>query len=151
MITLREPREDELPSLSALCLRSKAHWGYDDAFMAACVDELTLHPDALTTTHLQLAEDGQGYIGITQVSPKPGGLELGLMYVDPNRIGTGAGRLLFDWAKEKARSLGASSMDIVADPNAKTIYEHMGAYLVGEWPSESIPGRMLPLLKLDLS
>jgi len=150
MIKLREPREDELPTLSALCLRSKAVWGYDDAFMAACVVELTLHPEDLMATHLQLAEDEQGYIGIVQVETESAETELSLLYVDPDRMGTGSGRLLFDWAKEKARGLGVSSMDIVADPNARTIYEHMGAYLIGETPSESIPGRMLPRLRLDL-
>jgi len=62
MIRLREPREDELPALSEPCLRSKVVWGHDETFMTMCVEELTPHPDELATTHLQLAEDEQGYI-----------------------------------------------------------------------------------------
>ena len=42
MIRLRDARQDELQSLTELCLRSKAVWGYDAAFMAACRIELTL-------------------------------------------------------------------------------------------------------------
>jgi len=151
MISLRIPREDELPALSALCLRSKAHWGYDDAFMAACVEELTLYPNALTTSHLQLAEDQQGTIGVVQVvmiDETTASLEV--LYIEPERMGCGAGRVLFDWATKQARELGASSMMIEGDPDAAPFYRHMGAYDVGEAPSGSIPGRMLPLLRLDL-
>jgi len=35
-ITLRNVQTDELESLSQLFLRSKAVWGYDEAFMSAC-------------------------------------------------------------------------------------------------------------------
>ena len=52
MIQLRDARHDELPGLSELCLRSKAVWGYDDAFMTACRTELTLRPDELQSTLL---------------------------------------------------------------------------------------------------
>ena len=41
-LTIRTPRPDELSSLSDLCFRSKAVWGYDAAFMEACRGELTL-------------------------------------------------------------------------------------------------------------
>jgi hypothetical protein len=35
-VRLRAPRLDELEALSDLCLRSKAVWGYDAAFLEAC-------------------------------------------------------------------------------------------------------------------
>ena len=40
-LTLRQPDNSELAELSALCQRSKAYWGYDQTFMAACAQELT--------------------------------------------------------------------------------------------------------------
>ena len=33
---------DEADCLTALCMRSKAHWGYDAAFMHACREELRM-------------------------------------------------------------------------------------------------------------
>ena len=39
--TLRAARPEEAAAISALALRSKAHWGYDEAFLAACRAELT--------------------------------------------------------------------------------------------------------------
>ena len=41
---IRPARSGEAKALSDLALRSKAHWGYDAAFMAACRAELTVTP-----------------------------------------------------------------------------------------------------------
>jgi hypothetical protein len=90
------------------------------------VEELP-NPDELATAHLQLADDEQGYISIAQIEAKPTGTEEGLLYVGPDRMGTGSERLLFEWTKAKACALAASSMDIVAAPNARRIYEYMSS------------------------
>ncbi|MFE4533541.1 hypothetical protein ACFRKB_00545 [Streptomyces scopuliridis] len=49
---IREARPDEAPAL-----RSKAHWGYDEAFLAACRDELPISADEMTARRLVVAED----------------------------------------------------------------------------------------------
>ena len=41
-VELRPARRDEATALSALCMRSKAFWGYDHLFMEACRQEFTL-------------------------------------------------------------------------------------------------------------
>lgn len=41
---IRDARPDEAGELTELALRSKAHWGYDEAFMASCREELTVRP-----------------------------------------------------------------------------------------------------------
>ena len=150
MIRLRNALQDELSSLSALCLRSKAHWGYDEAFITACRAELTLHPDDLQTTSLQVAERDAAVAGLAQV--KVTGLDADLLklFVEPALLGSGIGRLLFEWATAKARDLGATRMTIDADPGAAPFYERMGAHHVGFAPSGSFPGRMLPRMLIQL-
>ena len=150
MIRLRNALQDELSSLSALCLRSKAHWGYDEAFITACRAELTLHPDDLQTTSMQVAERDAAVAGLAQV--KVTGLDADLLklFVEPALLGSGIGRLLFEWATAKARDLGATRMTIDADPGAARFYERMGAHHAGFAPSESIPGRMLPRMLMQL-
>ena len=68
-IVLRPAHADEAPALSALCLRSKAHWGYDAAFMRACVAELILRPEDLTPDTLVVAEIDNALAGMAQVGP----------------------------------------------------------------------------------
>ncbi|MEM8775247.1 MAG: GNAT family N-acetyltransferase [Pseudomonadota bacterium] len=146
MLSLRAAKHKELSELSALCLRSKAYWGYDEAFMRACRDELTLHP-ADMSENLTVAELDTVVAGVAKVSLSENEAELDLLYVDPAFIGRGVGRVLFDWSVQTERKKRAKRLLIDADPNALVIYQNFGAVLIGESPSGSIKGRMLPQLE----
>jgi GNAT superfamily N-acetyltransferase len=150
VIQLRNARQNEFPALSELCLRSKAVWGYDDAFMNACRTELTLRPDELQSTHLQVAERYSTVVGLAQVKVTGTDAELLKLFVEPALSGSGVGRLLFEWATATARGLGAVRMIIEADPGAAAFYERLGARHAGLVPSQSIAGRMLPHMQMEL-
>jgi len=149
--TLRPPRPEECAALTALCLASKAHWGYDAAFMAACVAELTVRPLDLETDRYRVAQQGGALVGVAALSVAGGRGRIALMFVAPEAMGSGIGRALMDWLIAEARSLTLAAIDIDADPDAVGFYEKMGARRVGEAPSGSIPGRMLPALSIDLN
>ena len=150
MSRLRPARAAELPRLTALCHRSKAVWGYDAAFMAACREELTLTRQDLLQSAVQIAEDAAGIVGVVQVVIDGAGAELEKLFVEPDRIGTGAGRQLMIWAIKAARAGGANRLMIDADPGAAGFYRRLGARDVGTTPSVSIPDRRLPRLCIDL-
>jgi len=149
---LRKPVETELDYLSTLCLKSKAYWGYDADFIEACRDELTLSRSDLTSDHLIVAEDNDKIIGMAQVHIDDASkCFLDKLYVDSNHLGSGVGKALFQWAKATAKRLRKANMYVVADPNAAGFYRRMGAILIGDTPSGSIPGRMLPLYVIRLN
>ncbi|WP_338548343.1 GNAT family N-acetyltransferase [Roseovarius phycicola] len=148
-ITLRKPSLDELPALSLLCQRSKAHWGYDAAFMKACEAELTLSDDTLDKP-IMLAETGDEIAGVAQLVWEGSDMDLDRLYIDPPFIGQGVGRVLFDWCVTTAQGLDAARLLIDAEPNAVKFYEKMGAVQIGMRPSGSIPGRFLPQLEFVL-
>jgi GNAT superfamily N-acetyltransferase len=150
MLTLRTPRPDEAIALTELCLRSKAVWGYDEHFMEACRAELTITPGKMNSSYFQVAESDGRVVGVAQITLKEGIAELSSLFVEPAQLRCGAGRQLFDWAKRAARVAGAAYLVIEADPYAAGFYRRMGAIDAGTVPSGSIPGRMLPLLKLSL-
>lgn len=149
-LILRDARIDELAALTELCLRSKAVWGYDEAFMQACRAELTLAPRDLQTSRIQIAESDDKIVGVAQVSVEGANASLDKLFVEPKLMRSGAGRRLFAWVVEAAREQGASTLVIEADPDAAPFYRRMGARDDGFAPSGSIPGRLLPRLKLDL-
>jgi hypothetical protein len=64
---IRTPMVDELISLSDLCFRSKAVWGYDKEFMEACRGELSFTPRDLQLTLVAVAEHDGKPIGVAQV------------------------------------------------------------------------------------
>lgn len=150
MLILRAARVGELEALTDLCLRSKAVWGYDRAFMDACRDELTLTQEDLRTTKLQVAERDGGVIGVAQVSASGATAHLEKLFVEPGQMRAGAGRTLFAWAKAAAAELHATHLMIEADPDAAPFYRRMGARDDGVAASGSIPGRVLPRLRLNL-
>ena len=147
-ISVRSARVGESQSLTALCVRSKAHWGYDEAFMRLSQASLTVSEAEIVERRVLVAERQGLVFGVARVEPDG---ELGLLFVDPRTINRGVGRALFEAAVALARRLGARRMAILADPNAAPFYERMGARLVSQAPSDAIPGRMLPLYEYDLT
>jgi GNAT superfamily N-acetyltransferase len=77
--------------------------------------------------------------------------ELGNLWLDPEWIGTGLGRQLWQHAVDTARITGFTALRIESGPNAEGFYRAMGAYRIGETMSGSIPGRTLPLMRYQLS
>jgi GNAT superfamily N-acetyltransferase len=150
MLHLRAPRHDEAAALTELCLRSKAVWGYDEAFMRACRAELTLTTAMMQSSGIMVAEVDGRLVGMVQVTVKEGLAELDKLFVEPTRLRAGAGRALFEWAASIARDAGATTMVIEADPEAAGFYRRMGAVAAGTAPSGSIPGRWIPRLQLRL-
>ena len=147
---LRQPKAHELPQLSALCLRSKAVWGYDQAFLDACHAELTIRTEELESSALHVAEHNGELVGIAQIAVDGDTADLQKMFVEPSAIGLGIGKALFAWAIATAKDLGARRLTIDADPGAVGFYKRMGAVEHGSAPSGSIPGRMLPRLQVEL-
>ena len=147
-ISVRSARVGESDSLTALCVRSKAHWGYDQAFMRRSAPSLAVNEAEIVEGRVLVAGRQGLVFGVARVEPDG---ELGLMFVDPRTINRGVGRALFEAAVALARRLGAKRMAILADPNAAPFYERMGARFVSQVPSDAIPGRTLPLYEYDLT
>lgn len=150
-VTLRRARPDEASVLSEVALAAKGFWGYDRAFIEACRTELTVSPDDVARRHYVVADLGGMVAGFYSVDGEPPVGELSNMWVRPSEIGTGLGRVLWQDAMAAAAAAGFEYLDIGADPNAEGFYIRMGAERIGETPSESIPGRMLPLMRVRVS
>jgi GNAT superfamily N-acetyltransferase len=150
---IRPGQPGEAADLSALALRSKAHWGYSETFMAACVDELAYTPEEVGAGGFWVLEDGgevRGFYALVKVSPTA--LELEAMFVEPGQIGRGYGRALMEHAiAESGKAANIERLVIQADPHAARFYEQAGARLIGKRPSGSIEGRMLPLYEIATS
>lgn len=151
---IRLARTYEAEALCALCRRSKAHWGYDAEFMRLSEPSLTIAPASIGKGRVVVAETADGRLqGVASIEPMQheGDFDLAHLFVDPEAMGTGVGRALFEAATARAKAEGARRLAILSDPNAAPFYERMGAVLTGDAPSDAIPGRRLPLLYLDLA
>ena len=146
-IVLRAARAGEAPALSALALRSKGYWGYDEAFLEQCRPQLTLSERELARLVTVVAErDGRvvGFAGVAVDRVEP---ELDLLFVEPDAVGTGVGGELLRAACAAARARGVAALLVVSDPNAEAFYRAHGGVVVDERPGVGT-GRMLPVLRL---
>ena len=147
MPRIRDAEPADCATLSALAYASKAHWGYDHAFMEACRAELTVTPADLDRMSVRVAVQDEEIVGFHGVDDT----EVVWFFVRPDLMRRRVGAALFADACDVARARGIADLRIEADPNAADFYRHMGARQVGETPSLSIPGRALPLLYVDVS
>ena len=142
----------EAAALSALCMHSKRHWGYDEDFMRRCTASLTVGEAAIRQGRVWVAVDDRDRpLGVLQLSLEGTLVDLDKLFVDPSAIGAGIGGMLFRHAIVMAQSMGASRMTILADPNAAAFYERMGSRFRSMEPSDAIAGRELPLYEHDLA
>ncbi|MFI9586881.1 GNAT family N-acetyltransferase [Streptomyces sp. NPDC052236] len=148
---IRAAQMKEAAFLSDLALRSKAYWGYDEAFIAACREELTVREAEVERRRATVAERDGRILGFITLEGEPPEGILGMMFVDPDAIGQGIGRRLFEHIIATARKLGFVRVTIHADPNAEPFYRAMGAIRIGTTPSGSIPGRVIPLMAVTVT
>jgi GNAT superfamily N-acetyltransferase len=90
--------------------------------------------------------------GIVALVPgeRPDTLDLDKLFVEPRWIRTGVGRALIAHAVAEARRRGARRLTILSEPYAAGFYERNGARLIGQAPSDAIPGRSLPFYEIML-
>jgi GNAT superfamily N-acetyltransferase len=152
-LCIRLARVEEASGLSELCVRSKAAWGYDAAFMALARFALEVRPKQIELGDVWVATAADGSVaGIVALGPseEPDTLDLDKLFVEPQRIRTGVGRALIARAIDEARDRGAKRLTILSDPYAAGFYERNGARRIGQAPSDAIPGRSLPLYEIKL-
>src|SRR5438552_12151075 len=96
-IGIRAAQLQEAPELSELCVRSKAVWGYDETFMAWVRAALEVKPEHIDAGDIWVATAADRSIaGIVALGPsdQPHTLDLHKLFVAPQRIGSGIGRML---------------------------------------------------------
>lgn len=148
----RAATSDDLSRLSAIAVASKAHWGYPAAWMESWRPLLTLGERDLKENRVELLEfDGEavGFFALSRSQPMT---ELMHLWLEPQQIGRGAGRQMIDRVFKCARELGATTIELDADPYAVGFYEHVGARHIAKTPAPmpGDPERYLPRMLLSV-
>lgn len=149
-VRIRTAEPHEAPAISDLALRSKSHWGYSAEFLAACRDELTVTAERCASEQVTVAVRAGRVLGFHLIEGEPPDGELAALFVDLDVIGTGVGGRLLRHALGSAARQGFRRLVLAADPGAEGFYARYGAAPIGEVPSGSIPGRVLPRMAFDL-
>lgn len=145
-VTVRDARPEEASHLEALQRRSAAVWEEDRAVLEAHPDAIAVPADAIRERRLRVAVDpADRPLGFALVLPvAEGECELDGLFVEPDVIGRGLGRLLLEDAARRAQEAGARELFVVSGPGAQGFYERHGFRLL-----DAVPTRFGPALQLQ--
>ena len=76
-------------------------------------------------------------------------MALDILLVEPDRIGTGGGKRLWQHAVTTAGAMGATVLTLASDPNVAPFYRAMGATWLREEPA-SRPGWVLQMFRFPV-
>jgi len=125
---IRDARPDEAFALESLQRRASDVW-------KEYREQLAAHPDAISPPHEAIAEgrvrvavDASGRrLGFSVVlAVEDGRCELDDLFVEPDRMRRGVGRMLVHDVAVRAADAGATYVDVVANPNALGFYSRLG-------------------------
>jgi GNAT superfamily N-acetyltransferase len=150
VLVFRTADPSEAEALTALALRSKRAWGYDETFMSAVLPDMIVRPEYLRDEYGIVAEENGKPLGYAILRIDSEGAFLRDLFVEPDRFRQGIGKALFAHVMEYARNHGAEKLRLVGDPNALDFYQRLGMVQIGEEPSIVGGGRMLPIMELGL-
>jgi len=145
LIAIRRAKAEDSEALTAIAHKAKRYWEYPEPWIDEWKDLLTLTPSFIRSHSVYLAIEGTVPIGFYSLSGKGSRLMLEHLWVVPDRIGRGVGRLLFEHTVMIAMRRKATIIVIESDPNAAGFYERMGARQTGQTVSTvASQPRLLP-------
>jgi hypothetical protein len=134
-LAVRPARPDEAAELTELTLRWKAHWGYDQTFVDATREVLSIDPATIEDEDVQVAHRAGTILGFYRLRLRPPNAWLDDLAAEPGEDGTELARDL--WSHATAR--------------AAAFFHELGARRVGERESYVFEGRMLPVMEAELA
>lgn len=149
--TISHAEPNEAPVLTEIALSAKRFWGYPERWMLKWEAELRVHAEDFEDRRYLAARQGEEILGFCSIRC---GIEAELpdLWVRPQYMGQGIGRLLLSQALREARSRGAQVVRLDSDPHAEAFYIRMGFIRIGEKVSE-LEGtlRVLPRMERRFS
>ena len=142
-------KPQDAPALTKIAKAAKGCWAYPKEWMKKWEEELTISPEQIEKDFVfHLDKEGK-IVAFYSLSETDGVFDIEHMWVLPEYIGKGLGKMLFEHTKETVMKNGGKKIRVESDPNAEGFYIKMGMHRTGEKES-SIPDRILPVLELTL-
>jgi len=136
--------------LTALTLRSKLHWGYTEDQIEGWKEDLTINSDYVDNNEVYKLLVDETLVGFYAFLPETNlKVELNFLFVAPEFIGKGFGKLLITDFIERLTRLKYKGVTLIADPNAEVFYKNAGFKVIEKLKS-SIEGRFLPVMEMRI-
>lgn len=139
--------------LTEIAHAAKAFWKYPEHWLAFWRErgDMTITASSIVENPTFVAVKSHELVGFYTLILRQDTGVLENLFIKPDYIGKGIGKLLFQHALQQAKQLGMKKLSLESDPNAKDFYEHMGMKQTGEKKSMLFEEeRVLPIMELEL-
>ena len=136
--------------LSDIAFKGKSFWGYEIEQLNKWKDDLTISKSYIEINevyNLLINDNIIGFFSLINIENCT--LKLDFLFIYPDYIGKGFGKLLLNKAIEVAIQLNAKKIILDADPNAEKFYQYFG-FKTYNLLESSIKDRFLPQMMLYL-
>ena len=117
--TIRKARARDCADLTRIAHHAKRFWGYPKKLMRLWGDTLTITPEFVSSHQVYCAARGADLLGFYALSISGATCELEHMWVAPEHMRAGVGRLLFRHLLKRVADSGATQLRIASDPMRK--------------------------------
>nr|WP_315170006.1 GNAT family N-acetyltransferase [uncultured Flavobacterium sp.] len=136
--------------LTEITMKSKAYWGYSGEQMKNWSELLTITKNYIETNNVfkLLVDDlTVGYYSYFYLNEKE--VQLDNLFVLPNYIGTGLGKLLMNDFLNRIKNTERKKIIVDSEPNVENFYELFGFITIGQMDT-AIKDRYLPIMELKI-
>src|ERR1700677_3269822 len=110
-------RPEYATELSSIARAAKGHWGYPESWLNRWSDVLTITPGYISSNPTICAIADGHIVGFCALILRHDEAQLDHLWVLPSAFGIGAGRALFEFAENVARTSHASILRVESDPH----------------------------------
>lgn len=139
---------NDITILNKISIESKMYWNYPKEWIDRWLDDLTLTEKDFLDQHVYKIDKSGSIIGFCSMKEKENAYEIMHLWIKPEFIGMGYGKLLLNDTIKKVVTNGKVII-VEADPNSESFYSSQGFITFDK--TESYPkGRFLPIMKKQL-
>lgn len=146
MFNIRPARISDCETLTNLAVKSESYWGNSSDFMENFKSIYKVTEDFINNNPTFLIQEDENILGFYGLLLKKNETSLEYLFIEPQSIGKGYGKILWNHMIKNCENLGVESFEIVTSPEAKDFYTKLGANPCGEVDSLVIKGRKIPRL-----
>ena len=146
MLNVRLTKPYEYEVLTDIAIKSEAYWGNDSDYMEKFKRVYKVTEEFISNNPTFVIQEDDSIVGFYSVLIDDSEVSLEYFFIEPQSIGRGYGKLIWNHLINTCRDLSIKEFVIVTSPQAKEFYIKMGAIPFGEVESLLKKGRIIPRL-----